>query len=316
MCPIFRLARPTRDSYQLTTMPKALMKMTDPARHNLRAELTEDSRLTSLRFGTLGWVRRKPDRVTGVQDKFAACVLRAGSEGTFRDEATGELQRVRGPGVFFVTPGGTQDYGAAAAGDHWEEFYWIVEGARVEEWTCVDWWDRTARFWPVAPAYAEAGWAVFCAGAGALDARDTTAINRAKLALERWLSDGPWTQVHPSPKPASPLAAVVEEWRRDLGRTWSLPESARHAGLSYTRFRARFVAEYGRAPYAHLQRLRLELARRWLRGTQEPVKAIAMRCGFSRAEPFIRAFAKAHGTTPAKWRKKQATASRSGKKTT
>ena len=284
--------------------------MTDPARHSLWAELTEDSRLTSLRFGTLGWVRRKPERVIGVQDKFAACVLRAGSSGTFRDEATGELQRVRGPGVFFVTSGGVQDYGATDTADRWEEFYWIVEGSRVEEWADVGWWDRTARFWPVTPAYAEVGWKVFCAGAEALDERDATAINRSKLALERWLSDGPWTKARDLRKITSPLAKVVEEWRRDLGREWSMPESARRAGLSYTRFRARFVMEYDQAPYAHLQRLRLELARRWLRGTQEPVKAVALRCGFSRVEPFIRAFAKFHGTTPAKWRDEQALVAR------
>jgi len=295
-------------------MTKALTKMTDPTRHRLWAELTEDSRLTSLRFGTLGWVCHKPERITGVQDKFAVCVLRTGSTGTFRDESSGELLRVRGPGVFFVTPGGVQDYGATGTRDRWEEFYWIVEGVRVEEWTRVDWWDRVARYWPVTPAYAEAGWDTFVAGAEALDARDTTALNRAKLALERWLADGPWTQARPSTKPASPLAAVVEEWRRDLARAWSLPDSARRAGLSYTRFRARFVTDYGHAPYEYLQRLRLELARRWLRGTNEPVKAIAVRCGFSRTEPFIRAFAKAVGTTPAKWREQQAISARNERK--
>lgn len=280
--------------------------MTDPSRHRLRAELAEDSRLASLRFGTLGWVPRKAERVMGVQDKFAVCVLRAGSTGTFRDEETGELRRVRGPGVFFVTPAGTQDYGAASADDAWEEFYWIVEGARAEEWTRVGWWDRLARFHPVPPACAAAGWTVFQAGCDALDSRDGAALDRAKLALERWLAEGPWTRAQTPPRPASPLAAVVEEWRRDLGRAWSLPEAARRAGLSYTRFRARFVAEYGRAPYAHLLRLRLELARRWLRSTGEPVKAVAVRCGFSRVEPFIRAFAKAHGATPARWREQQA----------
>ena len=96
--------------------------MTNPTRHRLWAELAEDSRLTSLRFGTLGWVPRKAERVVGVQDKFAVCVLRAGSAGTFWDEETGETRRVSGPGVFFVSPGGRQDYGAEQAKDRWEEF--------------------------------------------------------------------------------------------------------------------------------------------------------------------------------------------------
>ncbi len=87
-------------------MPKALTKVTDPARHRLWAELADDSRLASLRFGTLGWVARKAERVQGVQDKFAVCVLAAGATGTFWDEASGETRVVRGPGVFFVSPGG------------------------------------------------------------------------------------------------------------------------------------------------------------------------------------------------------------------
>jgi AraC-like DNA-binding protein len=294
----------------LTAVTKKLTKMTTPSRHRLWAELAEDSRLTSLRFGTLGWVPRKSERVTGVQDKFAVCVLRAGSTGTLRDEASGELRRVRGPGVIFVTPARVQDYGPATAQDAWEEFYWILEGDRVAEWGRVGWWDRVARFHPVAARYAADGWAVFREACTALESRDGAALDHAKLRLERWLSEGPWGAVRETPAAASPLAPVVEEWRRDLGRAWSPPDAARRAGLSYTRFRARFLAEYGQAPYAHLLRLRLELARRWLRSTQEPVKAMAFRCGFSRVEPFIRAFAKAHGATPARWRKKQAAAAR------
>jgi hypothetical protein len=70
-------------------MPEALTKMTTLHRHQLWAELSADSRLTSLRFGTLGWVPRKRERVTGMQDRFAVCVLRAGSTGTLWDEPSG-----------------------------------------------------------------------------------------------------------------------------------------------------------------------------------------------------------------------------------
>ncbi len=181
-------------------------------------------------------------------------------------------------------------------------------------WGRVGWWARTAKFCPVTPGCAAEGRAVFRDGCAALEARDGVALDRAKLALERWLAEGPWTggRATSAAGAASPLAGVVEAWRRDLARAWSLQDSARAAGLSYTRFRARFVLEYGQAPYTHL--LRLELARRWLRSTNEPVKAVALRCGFTRAEPFIRAFAKAHGATPARWRAAQTDAARDDKK--
>lgn len=288
-------------------MPKRLTKMTDPTRHRLWAELRGDSRLESLRFGALGWVPRKAERVVGVQDKFALCVLRVGSAGTFWDEVAGATRRVRGPGVFFVRPGGGQDYGPAADADRWQEFYWIVEGERPREWLRAGWWDERACFWPVSAALAAEAWELFCAASRALEQRDGRALDRAKLALERWLAEGPWVAAAKDSRAGeSSIAGVVEAWRRDLARPWSLRECAKGAGMSYTRFRARFAEEIGRSPHAHLTRLRLELARRWLRATEEPVKAIAVRCGFSRVEPFIRAFAKAHGETPARWRAAQA----------
>lgn len=293
-------------------MPKKLTKMTDPARHRLWAELAEDSRLGSLRFGTLGWVPRKVERISGVQDKWAVCVLRPGSAGTFRETGAEVGRRVRGPGMFFVSPGVGHDYGPERPEDRWEEFYWIVEGARVNEWVGLGWWPRDAAFVPMAAERAREGWRLFREGASALERRDGRALDRAKLALERYLSEGPW---RPEPgtearRASSPVAGVVEAWRRDLGRDWSLRDCARTAGLSYTRFRARFAQEYGQGPHAHLLRLRLELARRWLRGTEEPVKAIAARCGFARVEVFIRAFARAHGATPGRWRRREAEAAR------
>lgn len=294
---------------QLTAVSKKLTKMTEsePARHRLWAELAGDSRLESLRFGTLGWVPRKEERVQGVHDRFALCVLRPGSTGTLRERAGREAESVRGPGVFFVTPGQWQDYGPESSADQWEEFYWIVEGARAEEWRRLGWWPAEPHFWPTTRAREARLWAMFRAGGAALEARDARALERAKLALERCLSEGPWVgKVDDFRARESSVLRVAEAWRRDLARDWDLRAGAREAGLSYTRFRERFTKELGRSPHAHLTQLRMELARRWLSATREPIKAIALHCGYSSSEPFIRAFTKAHGTTPARWRAAQA----------
>ncbi len=290
------------------TLTKQLTKVTDPARHRFWAELAGDSRLETLRFNGLGWVPRKAERVIGAYERFAVCVLRTGSCGTFRDGVSGELQEVRGPGVFFVSPGEAQDYGlpVSARSGHWEEFYWIVEGERVAEWTRTGWWVRTARFFPVSSARETSAWELFRDGCAALEGGDARALDCAKIGLERWLSEGPWADLAPTALVHSPITKVVEMWRRDLAREWSLPEAAKLAGLSYSRFRARFVEEYGCGPHAHLVRLRLELARRCLHATDEPVKAVALRCGFSCAETFIRAFAQqAEGVTPGRWRERE-----------
>lgn len=280
--------------------------MIAPWRHRLWAELAGDSLLESLRLATVGWVPRKPERVRGIQDRFAVSVLCAGSAGTFRDES-GEMRVVKGPGVFFVHPGCERDYGVENGGGPWEEIYWIVEGDRVEEWMRLGWWPTADRFWPVSRNYAGEARRVFRESCEALERRDTRALDRVKLALERWLSEGVWTEAARLPAvPESPVARVVEEWRRDPVRDWSPPRCARDAGMSYSRFRSRFVKENGRSPYAYLLQLRMELARRWLRSTDEPIKAVAARCGFSRVEPFIRAFAKKHGHTPSRWRAAQA----------
>ncbi|MBC8011802.1 MAG: helix-turn-helix transcriptional regulator, partial [Burkholderiales bacterium] len=102
--------------------------------------------------------------------------------------------------------------------------------------------------------------------------------------------------------PEGSLGRIVERWRREPQRAWSLEAAAKEAGLSYTRFRTKFLAEFGTSPYDYVLRLRIELAERWLTSTDEAVKLIAVRCGFGGAEAFVRAFGKIHGISPGKWR--------------
>lgn len=54
---------------------------------------------------------------------------------------------------------------------------------------------------------------------------------------------------------------------------------------------------------ALLHRYRIERARELLRTTELELAAIAARCGFGSATWFIRCFRRAHGTTPAAWRR-------------
>jgi len=272
--------------------------MPNLSRHRLWAELDGDSALASLRFATLGWVPRKRERVTGPTPRHAFCLLARG-RGTFVETGTCTPCAVRGPGVFFTSPDMLHDYGPVSADDPWEEYYWIIEGARVDEWRRAGWWPTQARFQGVDSATARALIAQFRAATTALDRRDQRALDHAKLALEHWLCAHAATVPPPL---LTPLAKTIETWRRDPQRAWSQREAAAQAGMSYTRFRARFVIEHGTSPYDYLLQLRLELATRWLRATEEPVKTIAQRCGFKTVESFIRAFRRAKGSSPGRWR--------------
>lgn len=290
------------DLHYLPEMPKKLTKMPEASRHRLWAELDGDSTLDSLHFATLGWVPRKRERVIGPTPRHAFCLLARG-RGSFREAGEHTPHPVRAPGFFFTSHDMRHDYGPDRPGDLWEEYYWIVEGARVDEWRCAGWWPAREHFYPIAPSAASDLIALFRTASSALEHRDRRALDAAKLGLERWLCDHAATHSSTAPVAPSPLAAVIELWRREPQRPWSLREAAARSGLSYTRFRARFVEEHGTSPYDYLLQLRLELAMRWLRATDEPVKAIALRCGFTSSESFVRAFGRAKNTPPARWRK-------------
>lgn len=283
-------------------MPKELIKMPEPSLHRLWAELTGDSALDSLYFATLGRVPRKRERVVGPTPRHAFCLLARG-RGSFRAAGDTTPRPVRAPGVFFTSPDMRHDYGPDTPANLWEEYYWIVEGSRVDEWRRAGWWPQREQFQPIDATTAAGLITLFHEASSALESRRRPCLDAAKLGLERWLCDHAATLAATAPPPPSPLASVIELWRREPQRAWSLREAAAQAGMSYTRFRARFVEEHGTSPYDYLLRLRLELAMRWLRGTEEPVKAVALRSGFGTVESFVRAFGRAQGLSPGRWRR-------------
>lgn len=79
----------------------------------------------------------------------------------------------------------------------------------------------------------------------------------------------------------------------------------RHLGLSPSRA-AHVVAElYGMPLGELLRQRRLERAKRLLLASDEPVGAVARRCGFASQHWFNRLFARAVGEPPARWRRQQ-----------
>ena len=115
-----------------------------------------------------------------------------------------------------------------------------------------------------------------------------------------------------APRPAAPLdprilARVAEAVEAGLGETLTLADLAAVAGLSPFHFARGFRAATGLAPHQYVLARRIELAKRLVVTTREPVQEIAWSAGFENLSHFRRQFAAQLGVLPGALR--QATAS-------
>lgn len=89
----------------------------------------------------------------------------------------------------------------------------------------------------------------------------------------------------------------------NLGSPISISEVASLCRLSLCYFVRAFTNTVGIAPYAWFVQQRVIWAKNLLAETALPLVQIALECGFSDQPHFTKAFAKASGITPAKWRR-------------
>lgn len=106
----------------------------------------------------------------------------------------------------------------------------------------------------------------------------------------------------------TPIRELVTWLGEHLGDDLSVGALARRAGMSERNFARVFAAETGTTPAAHVERLRLEAARRALELSGRPVKEIAAIAGFGAVETMNRAFRRLLRTTPLAYRARFATA--------
>lgn len=89
---------------------------------------------------------------------------------------------------------------------------------------------------------------------------------------------------------------------RHLDQPLRLEELADMASLSPYYFTRRFREETGYTPYEYILKARINLAKFYLKGTQNSVKNIAMSCGFQSVHSFCTTFKKNTGMTPSEYR--------------
>lgn len=89
------------------------------------------------------------------------------------------------------------------------------------------------------------------------------------------------------------------------GKTWTLDDLARTAGMSRTRFAEEFKLVTGQTPGRIVSRMRLTAVARRLVFDAVSVEAAADEAGYSSSAAFVRAFQREFGETPARWRRRR-----------
>lgn len=97
------------------------------------------------------------------------------------------------------------------------------------------------------------------------------------------------------------LDRVVEAIHDDPGREWTVEQLAGIGAMSRSVFASRFHDALGRSPASYVTEVRMESAKTMLdAGTS--VSDVSRRLGYTSDEGFSRAFRRATGTTPSRWR--------------
>ncbi|MFC9684280.1 GlxA family transcriptional regulator [Streptomyces sp. NPDC056948] len=106
-----------------------------------------------------------------------------------------------------------------------------------------------------------------------------------------------------SRQPATdPVRAAVGAIHADPGARHDIAGLAAQAGLSPRHLQRRFTSELGVPPATYVEGVRVEAAQRALTEGDEPVEAIARRCGFATAETLRRTFHRRLGVAPSDYR--------------
>ena len=90
----------------------------------------------------------------------------------------------------------------------------------------------------------------------------------------------------------------------DIQTKLNLPSVAQELGMSYVQLLRRFEAAVGVTPSEYIINFRLKTAREHLLNTAQPIKSIALACGYQDAYYFSNAFKKRYGVSPTAFRKR------------
>jgi AraC-like DNA-binding protein len=276
--------------YMISPKPLRVVDLTlDPAKLSVR----------SLVIRTAGYLPGRTHYRQGAVFTHWAIVYIAGGSGTYRVNH-GEPQGVTAGSLFLFQPGVHYDYGPDPDG-FWDEYYFTIEGTRLQEW--LD-------HWPFQPN------TVMHPGEDAssqnridrifalMESGTPANADRASLLLESLVYE--WVQLcqaSPSGSKSARLAPLLEDLSATLHEPFDAAAFAErhHWALSTLR---RTVSEYtGFALHEYVHRLKMAEAKNRLLNTEQTVKEIAGALGYSDVFYFSRLFKKITGEAPQLFRK-------------
>jgi AraC-like DNA-binding protein len=100
------------------------------------------------------------------------------------------------------------------------------------------------------------------------------------------------------------LEKAMAYMRANYGRNIGVDDISRAAGLSTAYFSREFRKSVGIAPYAYLNHVRVEIAKRILLTGKENCSEVAILCGFSSLHVFSKAFKRITRRSPTEWLKR------------
>ena len=101
------------------------------------------------------------------------------------------------------------------------------------------------------------------------------------------------------------VAKAIKEIHKSPGHQWSLTELASIAGLSRTSFVTRFRVKLRITPLVYITNWRMQLARRHLLDTDNPIIDVAEKVGYQSEAAFSRVFKKVYGIAPVTYRRQR-----------
>jgi transcriptional regulator GlxA family with amidase domain len=101
------------------------------------------------------------------------------------------------------------------------------------------------------------------------------------------------------------LQQVMEIVTRRYAEPLRLTELAGTAGWSVPHLHDRFKERLGLSPHQALIRRRIQVARELLASTNDPIKSVAGKCGFTTASAFCVQFKKSTQLSPKEYRERQ-----------
>ncbi len=121
--------------------------------------------------------------------------------------------------------------------------------------------------------------------------------------LRTWLAQQPrgtrgWLAALGDPQ----VGRVLELIHADPGHRWTVEGLARAVGLSRAALARRFTELVGEPPLGYVTRWRMAVASRLLYEADEPLAAVARRVGYESEFAFAKAFKRARGLAPGRYR--------------